>query len=292
MSGSPICLAPQCDRPAAGGFLCGSCLATLRRDLEAVPDLLADLEVTVSRQDKLADPSGRSTDERPLPLRPGPLEARDTLTATLGAWTHHVAARTGTGTRVFGAQASALWLLADLDVVRSDPDAGQLADEIGFAVVTARRAVDKRLQRSYLGPCMNELSEHARKARPGAEFCLHDLYAHPHAVEVTCEADGCGATWGVAELREWLLGEAEDQLRTATELSRALPDLLRIHITAATIRGWYRHGKIAQHPPVPTSDRPKDPTYRVGDVIDQARKDAERDAERLARRQKTVVKTS
>lgn len=289
---SPLCLAPMCDRPAHAGFLCGSCVSTLRKDLESVTDLLADLEVTVCRQDKLSDPSGRSTDERPLPLRLGPVEARDTLTATLEAWARHVAGRRGAGIGLYGAAVSARYLRLHLNEVASDEQAGQLADEIGFAVITSRRAVDKPLQHVYLGPCMNELNEHERKARPGAEFCSHDLYAHPRAVEVVCEAEGCGAMWGVAELREWLLGEAEDQLRTATELSRALPDLLRMHITAATIRGWARYGKITQHPPVPGSDRPKDPTYRVGDVIDQARKDAERDAERQFRRSKTVVKVA
>lgn len=115
---------------------------------------------------------------------------------------------------------------------------------------------------------MNELNMHEREARPSAGFCLHDLYAHPRAVEVVCEAEGCGARWGVADLREWLLGEAEDQLRTATELSRALPDLLQIKLTASMIRGYaLRHGdRLPRKPPHPL-DKLKSPRYRVGDLI-------------------------
>lgn len=251
-----LCAAPQCDRPAHGGFLCPPCVSTLRRDLVAVPDLLADLEVTITRQDKISDDSGgRKSDERPLPLRLGPMQARDDLLSTLANWAAQLA-----GVPVVGASA---YLIERLDDIRIATYAGALADEIGYAVIVAQRAVDKPLQLVYVGPC---------------DKCGWDLYAHPRRAVVACRNDECGAEYEIASRREWLLKQAEDQLRTATEISRALPNLLQRPLTAAKIRGWAYTGRLAKHPPLP--DRPNEPVYRIGDVIDLCREEAEKESRR------------
>lgn len=252
---TPICLAPQCDYPAHGGYLCSTCVATLRRDLRAVPDLIEDLEVTITKQDRLSDPSGRKSDEHPLPLKLGPMEAKRDLAATLHTWVVHVATRADLMplppplTTPNDPDRLAQLLDQNLDYIQSDERGGDLADEIGYAVIQAQRAVDKPLQLQYVGPC---------------EECGGDLYAHPKATHVECR--NCShPPYNVAERRRWLLERAEDQLLTATELSRALPGLLQAPLTAATIRGWARWGKITPHPPLP--HKPNDPVYRVGDVI-------------------------
>ena len=253
MSSSPICLAPKCDRPPHDGFLCTSCVATLRRDLKAIPDLLADLEITISKQDRLQDAEKRPTDERPLPLRLGPMEARRDLADTLYSWAAHVARRRGctlTAHEITPSSVS-VFLLNYCGDIQDDPLAGQCADEIGYTVITAQRAVDKPLQHVYAGPC---------------DQCTTDLYAHPRAKEVACRNTDCDAVYDITSRREWLLEQAEDQLLTATEMSRALPGLLQKPLTAAMIRGLAFRGRLTQHPPLP--NRPKDPVYRVGDVLD------------------------
>ena len=266
----PVCLAPQCDNPPHDGFLCSSCVATLRRDLSAVPYLLADLDITISKQDRLSDSEKRASSERPLPLRLEPMEAKRDLAETLANWVQHVVTQHNavpphdipavapyvnkrgalveqrTNRQVL---ALAAWMVGHLGDVLIDPEAGNLADEIGYAVITAQRAVDKPLQLVYAGPC---------------DECTTDLYAHPRKAEVACR--GCDAVYDITSRRQWLLGQAEDQLLTATEMSRALPGLLQKPLTAAMIRGLAFRGRLTQHPPLP--NRPKDPVYRVGDVID------------------------
>jgi hypothetical protein len=165
-------------------------------------------------------------------------------------WAIHVAARRDIDPPAHDAQQAADLLNRYTGEIQDDPRAGDLADEIGYAVVIAQRAVDKPLQHAYVGPC---------------DECGADLYTHPRAREVTCGNNPCEATYDVAERRAWLLGKAEDQLLTATEMSRALPGLVQQPLTAATVRGWARHGRITAHPPLPK--RPNDPVYRVGDAI-------------------------
>ena len=265
---SPICAAPQCSRPPVNGYLCLTCFEILRRDLDSIPQLLADLEVTICRQDKLTEPSGRSTDERPLPLRIGPMEARRDLAATLDVWATHLQRGSIYLTDVAEVAAYAgNYIRSNLGRVQIDEKAGDLADEIGYAVIMAWRTVDKPLAHQFVGPC---------------DLCGSDLYAHPRAEEVKCRNEPCDAVYDVQARRDWLLELSSDRLATATDISRALPGLLQQQLTAATIRGWARYGKITPHPPLP--DRPRDPVYKIGQVIAVAREMALEEAAKAARK--------
>lgn len=257
---TPICTAPKCGKPAPNGHLCGSCRAQLVDDLRALPGVFAQLDITISRQDRLGDSSRRAAgDERPLPMRVFAMEARRDISATLVIWALHVAARQGRvrgAARWFEPRQTAIWLATRIADVDSDPLAGTLADEIGWARVLGRRAVDKPLELKYAGPC---------------DACQEDLYAHPNAPEIECRQ--CAAAYRVEARRDWLLKAAEDHLLTATEISRALPGLLprddngrQPPLTAAMIRGWAHRGRLSQHPAHPS--QPNWPLYRVGDVLD------------------------
>lgn len=248
MSTTPICFAPQCDHPSPNGYLCTTCVGNLRRDLKAIPDLLADLEVTISKQDRLSEHSGRKTDDHPLPLKLGPMEAKRDLTLKLASWVLYLAARYRFTQRSDAAEL-AEFLLGRLDTIQREERAGDLADEIGYAVIQAQRAVDKPLQLQYAGPC---------------DECGTDLYASPKAAEVKCQ--NCQHTYPIAERRAWLLGHVEEMLLTAAEMSRALPTLLQREVTSATVRGWAHRGKLTPYPPDPSD--PRCPLYRVGDVVD------------------------
>lgn len=169
---------------------------------------------------------------------------------TLWIWARHVSARVGVPGPVSDPNE---FLLSFLPSAASDPSAGQLADEIGYAVIIGRRAVDKPLQLVYVGPC---------------DLCTADLYAHPKSLTVACREPDCSAEYKVAERREWLLDKARDQLLSAPEITKALPGLLpkERKLTDAMIRGWAFHGRLIQRPPHPS--KPRQPRYRVGDVID------------------------
>lgn len=246
---NPVCAAPQCDRPSHNGFICITCRDILRRDLDAVPVLCEDLQVTIAKQDRLGDTDGRSTDEHPLPLRLGPMEARRDLTATLWAWATHIAGRRNIPAPECEPMRLASFLRVFMGDIEDDEQAGDIADEIGYAVIMAQRTVDKPLQHVYAGPC---------------DECGVDLYAHPRASDVSCR--NCARDYDIDSRRKWMLKQAEDQLLTATEMSRALPGLLQQQLTAAMIRGLAHRGRLAAHPP--HHSRPRDPLYRVGDVIE------------------------
>lgn len=247
---APPCTAPQCSNPARDGFLCDQCFATLRRDLAAVPELLQDLEITISRQDRIGDDTnGRRSAEIPLPLRLTAMEARRDLSATLAYWVQQLAPPAQLPGPADPPDIFASWLSEHLAAVAVDKRAGDCADEIGYAVITARRAIDKPLQPAYAGPC---------------QHCTTDLYAKPTAPTVTCE--GCTRTYDVADRRKWLLEHVHDQLLTATELSRALPNLIGTELTSAMVRGYAHRGRLAARPPHPADPR-QDPRYRCGDVI-------------------------
>jgi hypothetical protein len=266
---SPTCSSPQCPYTQHNGFLCRTCTDRLKGDLTAVPWLLEDLEVTITRQDRLFDPSGRSSnDERPLPIRLHAMEARRDLNTTLASWAMHIAGRLeGLEGDGWTELRLAAFLLDNLNTILTDPAAGMIADEIGYARNMAQRAIDKPEPRVYAGPC---------------EVCEMDMYARPSAAEVACKNPDCGAIYPIEARRRWLLGKAEDQLLTAIGLSRALPGLLGQPLTADMVKGYARRGRLAQHPPLPK--RPRDPLYRVGDVIDLLNEIADEAARRAPKR--------
>ena len=254
---TPICSAPRCGNPQLNGYLCGSCRNTLVDDLSAIPGLLSELDTTMARQDRLGDKSRRPGDERPLPFRVFAMEARRDVVQTLIIWALHVSRRSGHRPNLENLenpQKLARWMSSRIADIDSDPLAGTLADEIGYARVLGRRTIDKPAESLYAGPC---------------DQCSSDLYAHPAAAEIECR--DCAAAYRVETRRAWLLAQAEDHLLTAAEMSRALPGLLphdqhgrEQYLTAAMIRGWAHRGRLFKHPPHPT--RPNDPLYRVGDV--------------------------
>ncbi|MCW2902216.1 MAG: hypothetical protein JWO67_4481, partial [Streptosporangiaceae bacterium] len=148
------------------------------------------------------------------------MEARRDLHATLAAWAQHIAGRfDGLPEGVVWTELRlAAYLYGHLGAILTDPNAGQLADEIGNAAFTAQRAIDKPVQRVYAGPC---------------DDCGQDLYAHPSKAEVECRNPDCGRIYDITARRVWLLGKAEDQLLTATALSRALVGLISQRLTSS-----------------------------------------------------------
>jgi hypothetical protein len=265
-----LCTAPHCSFPAHNGFLCRNCTDTLKGDLTAIPWLLEDLEVTITRQDRLSDPSGRSGDEHPLPIRINAMEARRDLGATLAAWAMHIAGR------LDGLDRDTIWtelrlanyLLDHVGTILTDPAAGQIADEIGNAKGLAMRTIDKPQPRVFVGPC---------------EDCDKDLYARPSAAEVECKTPDCGAIYPIEARRRWLLGKAEDHLLTAPEMSRALPNLLGRSVGLDELKGLLRRRRdqITQHPPIKLKGPP---LYRVGDIAAMFHEIAEEEARRAPKR--------
>lgn len=142
---------------ADGARLCRHCTAELRRDLEAVPDLVADLLVTLSRQDHIAPGRPGRSAETPLVYNDGAARELASLHFYLSSWARCIADDTGLslGGVTAAAAAYADWLLEHLNAVRRHDAAADLACEIYNVVRDARRATDLAAvsSRFLVGPC-------------------------------------------------------------------------------------------------------------------------------------------
>jgi hypothetical protein len=245
------------------GYLCTTCTTSLAADLGEIPGLLADLEITRTRQDTIGDTgTGRRTRAVLLPWKEHASEAYWILATTTLCWVREVHDK-------IGADPSDPvtddpphwpgWLVRHMPALRVLPSVGQVADEIGVAVDLARRAIDQPPVRIYLGPCEAAITP---AAPDGPTACPTDLYGLTHAEEVTCPA--CGAAHVLARRREWLLGRARDRLAPIPTLSLALSTWLERTVTPSQLRGYVHRGRLLVH----GRDRRGQDLYRVGDAAD------------------------
>jgi hypothetical protein len=254
--GCGVCSSPTGD----DGHLCKLHTDDLLRDLQAVPELVEELEVTVTRQARInAEKHGGRSAERPLPWNEHAAIVASDLNTTLNAWALDTS-RLGEDERDLlvdhhytDTKAVAGWLARNIRTLRQHPEAGQAHDELTNAVREARRAVDRPLERVFAGPC-GEPDEDDRE-------CREDLYAASGKATATCKA--CGARHDMAERREWMLSCIEDQVAYSGLLA-GLVSNLGVQIGSSTIRRYASAGRIK----VISVDAKRRPLYRIGDVLD------------------------
>lgn len=246
MTGTCACGTPIADDRS----LCPACVDQLGADLQRIPALTIDLDLTLTKQRRYG--TNGNGDDMPLPFNPTAATAIRQLHAALAQAVadtrrHHVAstdyANRGPGVTT---TTMATWLTWRLDGIATQPWATDTAATIHRAVTHGLRVIDRPPDLAYAGPC---------------DECGADLYAPTGRGTVTCRA--CGLTWDLAERRTWLLGLVEDRLATATEIARALTGLGNT-VTAERIWQWKHRDRITPR----THDRAGRPLYRVGDVLD------------------------
>lgn len=247
----------SCTRPVQNGFLCSTCTTSLADDLAEVASLLADLEVTRTRQDRIGEASLRSSSGTLLPWKEHASEAYWVLASTVLVWVRLVVERIGHDpTDPVGDDPASWsgWLARHINGLRLLTVAGECADEIGNAIDLAARAIDRPPTLVYVGPC--GATEHDQ-----AE-CSIDLYAPSGAAEVECPS--CGATHDMEARRVFLLGKARDRLAPIPTISRALSTWMERQVTQAALRGYVHRGRLLRK----GVDRRGQDLYRVGDAAD------------------------
>lgn len=244
---------PACCRPTADNALCPSCTLQLARDLAQVPELAEELETTRTKQDRIGNPTDpRGGSHVPLGYRPTAAEVGAVLHQTLAVWARELAAATGAPLADGPAEHPvmlAAWLAENCEAARHLSLAGQLADEVSYAVRVTRRAIDRPVDRVYVGPC---------------DECSADLYALPHANTVECRE--CAATYGVVDRRAWLLASLREHLATAAEIAAGMGELYGQAVNRKTINVWHHRGRLVEH----ACTRTGWPLFRIGDVLDLA----------------------
>ncbi|MEV6897475.1 hypothetical protein [Amycolatopsis sp. NPDC051372] len=316
--------ATGCGRPADTG-LCRSCLDTLLRALRDVEWLLPELDVTVARQSKASRGSiGFVTGSggQVMPLHLGASNLVDDLRDFLSGWVHNLwedysvrwwvcqgcGAEDQTGERQHAAPFEGTacgstrwephrhpldlaihplplsrWLLRHPSWLASAPYAEELNSEILGLVERGKRIVSGPVDRVYLGICSADLHLGDDENGDPIALCQRDLYGLANRAYVVCP--DCGVEWEMQARRDHMLEAMREQLLTATELSRALPNYLDRPddkpVTAAMIRGYAKRGRLVAHGESAASEddlmdgveqlrrgRAYAPRYRVGDLLD------------------------
>jgi hypothetical protein len=246
-----------CARSVGDGYLCTTCTQILADDLTDIADLLGELEITRTRQDRVnADPARRTGGEAVLPWKETAAEAHWLLATTALCWCRLVLDRVGPDhTDPVGSTAAtwSAWLARHVGKIRLLVDAGECATEIGVAVDVARRAVDLPPAQVYVGPCDGQLD--------GGGRCVTDLYVRGNVDTVTCP--DCTTEHNLDRRRTYLLAKAQDHLAPLPMISRALSSWLERTVTPSQLRGYVARNRLISR----GTDRQGRALYRVGDAV-------------------------
>jgi hypothetical protein len=251
---------PVCECEQAESLLCHADTTRLERDLGDVTSIVAELDVTRSRQAKIgaSGKSGKGWAREKLPIHIGAIEAGDVLANTLTTWARDVTEGRNwvwvAGDRAPSEQ-SARALLMCIPDIRKHPAVVELVDEISDAIRQARHAVDRPADRVYFGACYSETPDEDGRT----VTCLEEIWASPSATEVQCRV--CGTEWEIAERRAWLLKKAEDMIVTIADASTYLGDIGNIRVTQASIRGYVHRKRLMYRAPIEAK------RIRLGDLL-------------------------
>jgi hypothetical protein len=243
-------------------LICRKCTGELRAALGAVPWLLGELDVTLSRQGSQVEHLGTGGESVAMPFDDRASGARNSLVVTLRvfsrlAW-HTIATglsseRRARATRLIESPEGQALVLAEWPGLPSWHVVRALCDAVLRNVADAQAVIDRPLSTVFVGWCSN--------TGAGGRACGRGLYVPQGEPLVKCP--GCGRSWDVAESRASLLLDAHDALAPAATLSAALG------VPSATIRSWRRRGKLTQATDFdgkPMYSAEGRPLYRVSDV--------------------------
>lgn len=301
--------------------MCRTCLNKLFDQLREIEWIIPELDITITRQAKISNGGiGFVTGNTgsTIPVHLGASTVAATLRDRLARWIHtlwedngprwHRCTLCGTEDRsgrgvdcrpgcttewethldpldiALHPLPLSRWLIRHPTWISSYEHAAELFDDITGALRHAKRSVFGPANRVFLGICSAPIEVPVGDDGDSVLIeCPHDLYGLQDRPAVVCP--GCGAEWDAIARRRHMLTAMEDQLLTATELSRALPNYLDRPddkpVTAAMIRGYAHRGRLLAHSTVDAdpdvgndeavievAGRRREPRYRVGDLLD------------------------
>lgn len=233
-------------------FLCRLCAKELHALLADLPWLCRQLQITVTRQDKLGTAVvGRGSDN-PSPINVGAMELARNLHNQLGTWVRGLAEDRGVTALPAdtGTAGLAQWLCEHIGSISCSPEAGVLMREIRGGTEAILAAIN-RSSRMYCGPCTT-----VRGHDPSGQDveCGHDLYADRESPE-DIQCPRC-KVW--VNPREQLLVTIrrrdllpERHLLETMETIGEPVSRVRLYdwIRSGRLRprGWVHHGRVVSH---------------------------------------------
>lgn len=240
-----------CDKPCPDTItICSACEARLVGWLREVPWLLDELEVTITRQDRVVEKQPGKSNEKPMMFNDRASTARLSLLAGLGSFA-----------RVYGWSGARLadpagYLLTRMHVIRMSDDAGMVYRDVDAAVRAAKQAIDRPADKVFAGPCNTEY-----RGLGGTAICSADLYAREGKATVRCRE--CGAEHDVQARREWMLKEVRNYEADAGLMASILTGL-GFKIDSSTIRKYGADNLIEVRGKSATGAA----KYNIGQVLD------------------------
>jgi len=228
-----------CGKPTRDTLLlCDSCIWQLEADLGSIPQLVYQLNLTITRQSRLGGRNGSRATTLALPYDQRASDCLNSLRWVLIGWVRVLAK----DDRAFYPVSDkiltvAAWLRFRTDLIAVHEAAGDLWLEITDATHRGRLAVDAPRQRVYAGPCW------AKDPRTGLE-CLEHLYARPGAAHVACRA--CGTVHDVEKRKEAMRASLHGMLMTTWEIARLAGyfDGIPAEKTFNLLTTWAAKGRI------------------------------------------------
>ena len=224
------------------------------------------LRVTYSGQAKIGSGNERKSAETPLIFNPDGAAGKAALMiqelhTLIGQ--HIIQLQTG-DTEGLPPTISAwcAWLIERTPRIRSHPRAAQMVDDLARLLEKATTIIDRPPEQLFCGKC---------------PICAADLYADYGAVSVTCKKchrAGLGEVHDVSTKREELLAMKAHQWVTIGLCVAILGDF-GMPVQLHTIHNWTRLDRGQRLAPRGVDLNGRN-LYRVGDVIDLARSEANR----------------
>lgn len=216
------------------------------RDLYRIPELCAQLDVTITRTDVMRRPGSDYVrgggDEQPLLLNDHASECRRNLVRTL----RYAAARVPYAPRALTPAQAATAILDDMPNWIGRPWVTTWIADVSRVITAAWGACDAPAPRAFAGLCSE---------------CGATVSGPQHLRILKCR---CGAEYDATARREWMAQNALGYIGTPTELARTLPAFHGVTIAADRIRKWIERGKLTG---IPCEDDGQT-RYRIGDVLD------------------------
>jgi hypothetical protein len=231
--------------------VCTRCGEGLRRSLEDIPGLDAELDTTAYRQAKMGagNAGGGRSDEKPMPVNLDADALGRRLKTVLATWCDLVSDQRGIPHPLDGLAPMSRWLLGHVMWLRHHPAGADAVVEIRDAVRDVWNVIDRPRDRVFAGYC----------------GCGNPLYAREDAPQAVCrvcvDEDGQRPAYSVTEQRDGMLAAMEVMSMRPPEAAYAL-SILVYPITAELIRTWAARGKLQ---PSGVDEKGRN-VYRLGDI--------------------------
>ena len=154
-------------------FLCTLCAKELHALLADLPWLCEQLEITITRQDRLnLGIVGKSSNASPSPVNVGAMELGRSLRNELSTMVRWLREDTGTATpQLIGNAGYARWLYAHAHSIACNADAGVIFREIRAGTEAILRAINPS-SRMWCGPCITVVAhnQHGEEIECGVEL--------------------------------------------------------------------------------------------------------------------------